>query len=98
LGLWNVAAACHNDPRGEPAWPAITTEFATSLLEDIDRNPLDRLTPAEARYRVYVKLFPGGGANPAHTETLSGHHRTVRSLIGQGRGSRKGPEAAGIAC
>jgi hypothetical protein len=65
FGLWNVAAACHNDPRGEPAWPAITAEYASSLVEGIDHNPLDRLTPREAQSRVYVKLTQPTPSLPA---------------------------------
>ena len=39
-----------------------------------------------------ARLPSGGGANLAHTELLFGHHRTVRSAIGQGReAAAKGP-------
>ena len=67
FGLWNVAAACHGDPRGELAWPAIVAEHVSSLLKHVDGHPLDGLTAREVRSRTYVKLFPadalpsGGG-------------------------------------
>jgi hypothetical protein len=79
FGLWNVAAACHNDPRGERAWPAITAEYVGSLLEDIDHDPLDGLTPEGARSRVYVKLVPAD-ALPSRTG-LSCLDETVPGLV-----------------
>jgi hypothetical protein len=66
FGLWNVAAACHGDPRGELAWPAIVAEHVSSLLRHVDGHLLDRLAVGEVRSRIYVKLLsadalPSGG-------------------------------------
>lgn len=58
FGLWNVAAACHADPRGEGAWPLVVAEYVRTLLGDVDHGSLDGLTPEEVRSRAYVKLFP----------------------------------------
>jgi hypothetical protein len=79
FGLWNVAAACHNDPRGEPAWPGITAEYVSSLVEGIDHNALVTLTPQEAQSRVYVKLTPADAFPSRHG--LSYLDETVPGLL-----------------
>jgi hypothetical protein len=58
FGLWNVAAACYGDPRGESAWVLVVTEYVRSLLEHVDHHSLGELTPEEVRSRTYVKLSP----------------------------------------
>jgi hypothetical protein len=57
FGLWNVAAACHSDPRGEPAWALIVAEHVRKLVAHVDHRDLTGLTPGEAQSRTYAKLF-----------------------------------------
>jgi hypothetical protein len=57
FGLWNVAAACHNDARGEPAWPVIISEHVGALLARMGRPGIGDLTLAELQSRIYAKLF-----------------------------------------
>jgi hypothetical protein len=58
FGLRNVAAACHNDPRGEVAWPAIVAQHVSTLAEHVDGRLLDGFTADDVRSRVFVKLLP----------------------------------------
>ncbi len=79
FGLWNVAAACHGDPRGEVAWPLVVAEYIRTLLEDVDHGSLDGLTSEEVRSRAYVKLFPAD-ILPSR-EGLSYLQETVPGLV-----------------
>lgn len=61
FGLRNVAAACHQDPRGERAWALVVAEHVRKTLAHADYPGLDRLRPGEIRSRTYAKLFPADG-------------------------------------
>lgn len=58
FGLWNVAAACRQEPQGEPAWALVVAEYVRKLLAHVESRDLDGLTPEEAQSRTYAKLFP----------------------------------------
>jgi UPF0716 family protein affecting phage T7 exclusion len=59
FGLWNVAAACHAEPRGE-AWPQIVEQHARTVLAYADSRGLDHVTSDQIRSRVYPKLSAAG--------------------------------------
>jgi hypothetical protein len=74
-----VAAACHDDSRGEPAWPLIVAQHVGALLTHIDRRDLDGLTPGEVQSRTYAKLFRAD--NLPSREGLSYLRESVPGLV-----------------
>jgi|GEM_PF-1118108 len=70
FGLWNVAVACHQSPRGERAWPKIVARHADIVTAaantDIDGELAGR-TLADLPGRVYPHIVPErtmGGSRP----------------------------------
>lgn len=62
FGLWNVAAACHNDERGRSAWPTVVREHVHRVVASLDRpSPFDELMPDEAAGRTYARLYDTAG-------------------------------------
>lgn len=57
FGLWNVAVACFDEPRGERAWPRVVAEHVRRVLADIDRDVFAGLRPAQVRARTYARLM-----------------------------------------
>src|SRR5580698_5493020 len=70
FGLWNVAVACHEDRRGERAWPRIVARHADIVAAAASTNidaELAGCTPGELRGRVYAHIVPErtmGGSRP----------------------------------
>jgi hypothetical protein len=70
FGLWNVAVACHENPRGERAWPGIVAKHADIVAAAANTNidaELAGCTPAQLRGRVYAHIVPQramGGSRP----------------------------------
>ena len=70
FGLWNVAVACHEDPRGERAWPKIVSRHADIVAAAAGTNIDDELAgcgPGELPGRVYAHIVPEramGGSRP----------------------------------
>jgi hypothetical protein len=70
FGLWNVAVACHEDPRGERAWPKIVARHADIVAAAAGTNIDEELagcTPGQLPGRVYAHIVPEramGGARP----------------------------------
>jgi hypothetical protein len=70
FGLWNVAVACHEDPRGERAWPRIVARHADVVAAAANANidaELAACTPGELPGRVYAHIVPEramGGSRP----------------------------------
>lgn len=79
FGLWNVAAACHADPRGERAWPTVVAEYVRNLLEHVDQGSLEGFEDEDVWSSVYVKLSPAE-ALPSR-EGLAYLDETVPGLV-----------------
>ncbi len=57
FGLWNVAAACHQDPAGRSAWPRIVDAHVGRILDSMTaRDPFSELTPQQVRAQAYIRL------------------------------------------
>ncbi|NYI47490.1 hypothetical protein BJ993_004570 [Nocardioides aromaticivorans] len=62
FGLWNVAAACHQDDRGRSAWADVVDQHVGRVLASMDApDPFDGLTPEQARQRTYARLYERDG-------------------------------------
>lgn len=62
FGLWNVAAACHQEERGRAAWADVVDLHVGRVLDSMDApDPFDGLTPDEARTRTYARLYERDG-------------------------------------
>ncbi|XBB69124.1 hypothetical protein ABFU82_07375 [Nocardioides sp. WV_118_6] len=58
FGLWNVAAACHQDDRGRAAWPFLVGSHVERVLASMDApDPFGELSPDEAAARTFVRLY-----------------------------------------
>jgi hypothetical protein len=70
FGLWNVAVACHEHPRGERAWPRIVARHADIVAVAASTNIDEELagcTPGQLPGRVYAHIVPRramGGSRP----------------------------------
>lgn len=70
FGLWNVAVACHEDPRGERAWPRIVARHADIVVAAASTNIDDELagySPGQLPGRVFPHIVPEramGGSRP----------------------------------
>ncbi|MFC9844392.1 hypothetical protein ACFWFF_03725 [Streptomyces sp. NPDC060223] len=68
FGLGNIAAICHNDPRGRSWWPQLIRGHVGRLVRVLDGpSPLDRLTAGQllARLRPWVVARDVIEPNPA---------------------------------
>lgn len=62
FGLWNVAAACHQDDRGRSGWADLVDQHVGRVLAGMDApDPFEGLSPDEARPRTYARLYEEGG-------------------------------------
>lgn len=58
FGLGNLAAVCHNDERGEAAWPELIRRHVGTTTRGIDGpSPFDTLAPAEVLSRSFPRLL-----------------------------------------
>lgn len=65
FGLSNAAALCHNDDRGETAWPTIVREHARRVVGAVDApSPFDTMSAAELLASTYVRLMPAADIAP----------------------------------
>jgi hypothetical protein len=70
FGLWNVAVACREDPRGERAWPQIIARHADIVAAAASTSIDDQLAGSTAEQlvgRVYAHIAPAsvlGGSRP----------------------------------
>jgi hypothetical protein len=56
FGLWNLAAACHNDEDGEPGWPAAIERHVRITSAATARDELAEMSEEELMSSVYVRL------------------------------------------
>jgi hypothetical protein len=90
-----VSVALRGDRAAVAAWagrenssmttkmPAVASAACTATRAM--RRAVGCMSSSHSTRNQAARLPSGGGANLAHTELLFGHHRTVRSPIGQGR-------------
>lgn len=58
FGLWNVAAACHQDARGRAGWAEVVDQHVGRVLASMDApDPFAALTPDDARARTFSRLY-----------------------------------------
>lgn len=58
FGLWNVAAACHNDERGRRAWGEVVRTHVAIVLAAMDApDPFESLTAEDAAARTYARVY-----------------------------------------
>lgn len=58
FGLWNVAAACHNDDRSPKAWPLVVDEHVRRIVAAMDApNPFESMTNEELLAGTYLRLY-----------------------------------------
>jgi hypothetical protein len=58
-GLGNLAAVCHNDARGQAAWPGLIREHMARVLRLMDGpSVVDTLPVAELRRRLLPRVMP----------------------------------------
>lgn len=58
FGLWNVAAACHQEPDGPRAWPAVIAEHVRRITEGVDAgDPFAGLEAADLLRRTYARIM-----------------------------------------
>lgn len=57
FGLWNVAAACHQDGRGRRAWPKIVRHHVRQVLDSVETDPFAELTLPQAAERTFARLY-----------------------------------------
>jgi hypothetical protein len=58
FGLWNVAVACRNEPRGQAAWPHVVAGHVAKALTHAGPDVFDGLAPSDVRARTYARLVP----------------------------------------
>jgi hypothetical protein len=90
-----VSVALRGDAAAVAAWAgrensSMTTKMpavarAACIATRAMRRAVGCMSSSHSTTDQAARLPSGGGANLAHTELLFGHHRTVRSVIGQGR-------------
>jgi hypothetical protein len=62
FGLWNVAAACHQDDRGRGGWADVVDQHVDRVLAGMDApDPFEGLTPEAARPRIYARIYERAG-------------------------------------
>jgi len=71
FGLWNVAVACKNEPRGEPAWPGVIAQHVQTITATSDSNPFLGVSPDDIRSRTYVRLVPADQLPPERRKNYS---------------------------
>ncbi|MGN6523309.1 MAG: hypothetical protein ACTHMZ_08945 [Actinomycetes bacterium] len=65
FGLWNVAAAAHNDDGGPNAWPKVVRQHVRAILAGMDgTNPFEELTRESAEERTYARIYDRAGLPP----------------------------------
>jgi hypothetical protein len=65
FGLYNLAAACGQDERGEKAWPRLVREHVSAILAGVDGpDELEQLSTEQVRKQVYPRLYDRAGMPP----------------------------------
>ncbi|MET9951999.1 hypothetical protein ABZ135_10690 [Streptomyces sp. NPDC006339] len=74
FGLGNLAAVCHQDPRGTRIWPRLIERHVRLVVRALDGpSALDTLPPEQIHAQLYPRVVSGEGIDPA----TFGYARTV---------------------
>ncbi len=58
FGLWNVAAACHNDDGGPKAWPLVVGDHVRRIVAAMDApDPFESMTDEQLLAGTYLRLY-----------------------------------------
>ncbi|GAA3377001.1 hypothetical protein GCM10020367_50930 [Streptomyces sannanensis] len=67
FGLGNLAALCHNEPRGPRAWPGLVHHHVGLVLRTMDSpSALDTLPPEQIRAQLYPRVISDNSIDPAN--------------------------------
>ncbi|MCT9093438.1 DUF1444 domain-containing protein [Streptomyces sp. ASQP_92] len=65
FGLGNLAAVCHNEPRGPRVWPELIRKHVAMVLRTMDApSALDTMPPEQIRAQLYPRVISGDGLDP----------------------------------
>ena len=65
FGLGNLAAACHNDDRGERAWRKIVEGHVRTVVSGLnEQSPFKTMPPADILAATYLRLMPAEDVLP----------------------------------
>ncbi|MFF5425698.1 MULTISPECIES: hypothetical protein [unclassified Streptomyces] len=65
FGLGNLAAVCHQDPRGPRVWPRLIHRHIGLVVKAMDGpSALDTLPPEQIRSQLYPRVVSGEGIDP----------------------------------
>ncbi|MFE9374784.1 hypothetical protein ACFYM2_34135 [Streptomyces sp. NPDC006711] len=65
FGLGNLAAVCHNEPRGPRVWPELIRRHVGMVLRTMDApSALDTMPPDQIRAQLYPRVISGDGLDP----------------------------------
>ncbi|MGW2817527.1 hypothetical protein [Streptomyces sp. NPDC001415] len=65
FGLGNLAAVCHNEPRGPRVWPELIRKHVGMVLRTMDApSALETMPPEQIRAQLYPRVISGDGLDP----------------------------------
>jgi hypothetical protein len=64
FGLGNLAAACHNDSRGERAWRKVVEGHVRAIVSSMDESPFTTMPPRDILAATYLRLMPAEDVLP----------------------------------
>jgi len=65
FGMANLAAACHNDSRGERAWRKIVDSHIRNIVSGMDgQSPFTTMPPSDIFAATYLRLMPAEDVLP----------------------------------
>ncbi|WMX44435.1 hypothetical protein RGF97_05590 [Streptomyces roseicoloratus] len=74
FGLGNLAAVCHQDPRGTRIWPRLIDRHVRLVVRALEGpSALETLPPEQIRAQLYPRVVSGEGIDPG----TFGYARTV---------------------
>ncbi|MCX2184777.1 hypothetical protein [Streptomyces sp. SKN60] len=74
FGLGNLAAVCHQDPRGTRIWPRLIERHVRLVVRALEGpSALETLPPEQIRAQLYPRVVSGEGIDPG----AFGYARTV---------------------
>lgn len=81
FGLWNLAAACHNDEDGEVAWPAAIERHVRVTTAATARDDLAEMSDEELMSSVYVRLVEAASMGALGREDVDYAEEVVPGVL-----------------
>lgn len=81
FGLWNLAAACHNDEDGEAAWPAAVERHVRVTTAATARDDLAEMSDEELMSSVYVRLVEAASMGALAAEDVGYAQEVVPGVL-----------------